>query len=82
MSHLTLWVAPSFGLCLLVCSLKLCIYSFAMGTSIAKQLQQAFIVMLKETLAPAEHSFFPVPYLFSSLVLAWKRRVHVVPVVW
>lgn len=66
MSHLALWMAPGFGLCLLVCAQKLCIYSFAMGTSIAKQLGEGFILVLKETPAPAEHSFSSVPSLLSS----------------
>jgi len=67
MSHLALWMVLGVGLCMPVCAQKLCIYSFAMGTSIAKQLGQVFIVVLKETPAPAEHSFFSVPSLLSSL---------------
>lgn len=66
MSHLALWMAQSSGLCLFVCAQKLRIYSLVMGTSIAKQLGECFIVVLKETPAPAEYSFLSVLPLLSS----------------
>lgn len=60
--------ALSVDLCLFVCAHKLCIYSFVIGTSMEKQLGQGFIVVLKETPAPAEHLFSSVLSSLSSLV--------------
>lgn len=66
MSLLALWIAPVFRLCLLVCARKLCLYSFVVGTSVAKQLGQAFTVLLNEPSVPAESSFFPALSLLST----------------
>lgn len=76
MSLLALWIAPGFHLCLLVYAQKLCLYSFVVGTSVAKQLGQVFIVLLKEPSVRAEPSF---PALSS--LSTCKRRIRVVPVV-
>lgn len=76
MSHFALWMAPSC-----VCAETLCVCSLVMGTRRAKRLGQGFTVVLEEPSAPAEHSSAQSHPYSAPQSPAWKRRVHVVPVV-